>query len=299
MFGDAVVVTGRAEVSTLAVDDLERDTTSSGSDNGNTGVESLGDFDLETFASGELEGDVGVVHKSVQDYRHLDQYDPRNDKEIRLTLVTGGDPHDNNVLGILLVLGGNQVENLIIDDASVRIVDGTVSTDQELVSFRFFGLSVIGKEFAVLGVGLEDMGNTLRGIETGNLDYVFATRPLELVHLLLDAHTPELAHVILGIPNAELLVQTIKPIGGGTEESQGLHGNTVRHKVAHGMTDEEIRVLDVVPEVFPDFLLRRALLVDEVAADLDVGAVDDGEVWAGFLDQRNQAWHLGIIWNEI
>ena len=191
------------------------------------------------------------------------------------------------------------MENLVIDNTSVRIIDGTVATDQELGNFRFLGLSVGGEEFAELGIRLEDVGDTLGGVESGDLDDVFTAGPLELVHLLLDAHAPELAHVVLRIPDAELLVQTIKPIGGSAEESQSLDGDIVRNEVAHRMTDEDIRMLDVVPKVFPNFLLRRALLVNEVTTDLDVGTVDDGEVWASLLDQRDQAWHLGIIWNEI
>lgn len=69
MFSDFVVVTGRAEVSALAVDNLEGDTTSSGGDNGDTGVEGLGNLDLETFTSGELKSDVGIIQESVQDLR--------------------------------------------------------------------------------------------------------------------------------------------------------------------------------------------------------------------------------------
>jgi len=69
MFSDLVVVTRRAEVSALAVDNLEGDTTSSGGDNGDTGVEGLGNLDLETFASGELKSDVGIIQESVQDLK--------------------------------------------------------------------------------------------------------------------------------------------------------------------------------------------------------------------------------------
>ena len=76
MFGDLVVVTRRAQVSALAVDNLERDTTCSGSDDGDTSVEGLRNLDLETFASGELKSDVGVIQESVQDCR---------DVEIRMT----------------------------------------------------------------------------------------------------------------------------------------------------------------------------------------------------------------------
>ena len=202
-------------------------------------------------------------------------------------MVAWGNPHDDDILGILPVLGGDQVEDLVIDNAGVRVVDGTVSTDQELGSLGFFNLSALREEFTELGVGLEDVGNTLGWVESSNLDNISTAGPPELVHLLLDAHTPELAHVVLRVPDAELLVQTIEPIGGGTEEGQSLNGDIVRDKVAHRVTDEEIRMLDVIPEVVPDFLLRRALLVDEVTADLDVGTIDDGEVWTGLLDQRD------------
>lgn len=111
------------------------------------------------------------------------------------------------------------MENLVIDDASVRVIDGTVPTDQELGNLGFLGLSVFLEEFTELGVRFEDVGNALGGIETGNLDNVFAAGPLELVHLLFDAHTPELAHVVLGIPDAEFLVQTVEPVGGSAQES--------------------------------------------------------------------------------
>ena len=216
-------------------------------------------------------------------------------KKNQLTLVTWGNPHNDDILGVLLVLGDNQVENLVIDNTSVRIVDSTVSADQELGDLRFFSLSVSGEEFAELGVGLEDVGDTLRGIEPSNLDNIFTTGPPKLVHLLLDAQAPELAHVKLRVPDSELFVQAIEPIGGSTEKGQGLDGDTIRNEVADRVADEEIRVFDVIPEVFPDFLLRRTLLMNEVATDLDMGTVDDGEVWAGLLDQRDQAWHLGII----
>lgn len=217
---------------------------------------------------------------------------------IQLTLVTWGNPHNDDILGVLVVLCGNQMENLVIDDASVRVIHGTVSADQELGNLGHFSPSVCGEEAAELGVGFEDVGDTLGGVESCDLDNILAAGPPELVHLLLDAHTPELAHVELGVPNAELLVQAIKPVGGSPEESQGLDGDIVRNEIAHRVTDEEIRVLDVIPKIFPDFLLRRTLLVDEVAADLNVGTVDDGEVWTGLLDQRDQTWHLGIIWDK-
>lgn len=190
------------------------------------------------------------------------------------------------------------MENLVVDNAGVRVIDGTMSADQELGSFRVFNLSARGEKFPELGVRLEDVGDALGGIESGNLDDVSAAGPPELVHLLFNAHAPELAHVELRVPNAELLVQTIEPIGGSTEEGESLDGDIVRNEVPHRMANEEIRMLDVVPEILPDLLLRGALLMDKVATDLDVGTIDDGKIWAGLFNQRNQARHLGVIWEE-
>lgn len=63
------------------------------------------------------------------------------------------------------------------------------------------------------------------------------------------------------------------------------------------LTDEQIRELDVVPEVLPHLFLGRSGHVDEVAADLDVRAVDDRQLGADFLDQRDQPGHLGIVYS--
>jgi len=89
------------------------------------------------------------------------------------------------------------VDNLIIDDAGVRVVDGAVSADQELGSVRFFKLSTRSEEFTELGVRLENVWDTLGGVESSDLNNVSTAGPSELVHLLLDAHAPELAHVVL------------------------------------------------------------------------------------------------------
>ena len=176
------------------------------------------------------------------------------------------------------------MEDLVIDNAGVRVINGTVSANQELGDLGLVCLSVGSEKFTELGVRLEDVWDTLGGIETGNLDDVFTARPLEFVRLLLDAHAPEFAHVVLSVPDAKFLVQTIKPISGSTQEGKGFDGDIVWNEVAHRMADEDIRVLDVIPEVIPNFFLGRTLLVDKVTADLDVGTVDNWEVWASLLD---------------
>jgi len=55
-----------------------------------------------------------------------------------------------------------------------------------------------------------------------------------------------------------MLSLSIEPIGGGTKEGQDLDGDVVQREVP-------------------------GILVDEIATDLGVGTVDDGEVWAGLL----------------
>lgn len=65
------------------------------------------------------------------------------------------------------------------------------------------------------------------------------------------------------------------------------------------LTDEHISVLNVVPEIIPDLLLGRALDVDKVTSDLDVRAIDDRELRPNFLDERNEARHLWVVWKAL
>lgn len=54
-------------------------------------------------------------------------------------------------------------------------------------------------------------------------------------------------------------------------------------------------MLDVVPEVLPNLLLRRTRYVNKIATDLNMRAVDDGDIGSDFSDERNETWHLRII----
>ena len=62
-----------------------------------------------------------------------------------------------------------------------------------------------------------------------------------------------------------------------------------------GLTDKQIRQLDVVPQVLPDLLLRGTRDVHEITPDLNVRAVDDGELRPDFLDERDEARHLRVV----
>jgi hypothetical protein len=43
-------------------------------------------------------------------------------------------------------------------------------------------------------------------------------------------------------------------------------------------TDEQVCELDILPKIFPDLLLRRSSLVDQIAPDLDMRSVDDRQL---------------------
>ena len=61
------------------------------------------------------------------------------------------------------------------------------------------------------------------------------------------------------------------------------------------MTDEQVGELDVLPQVLPDSLLRGTFLLNKIAADLDVRAVDDGKLGSDFLDKWNETGHLRVV----
>jgi hypothetical protein len=61
------------------------------------------------------------------------------------------------------------------------------------------------------------------------------------------------------------------------------------------VTDEHVCEFNLLPQVLPDFFLRRARTFDEVAADLNVGSVDDGDTGTMLLDQGNESGHLRVV----
>jgi hypothetical protein len=86
------------------------------------------------------------------------------------------------------------------------------------------------------------------------------------------------------------------PIGGSAEKGKGLNWNIVGDEFLNRVTDEQVRMLNVIPEILPDLLLRRSWNVNEVTANLDVRSVDDWQVRAILLDEWDETWHLGVIW---
>ena len=101
--------------------------------------------------------------------------------------------------------------------------------------------------------------------------------------------------IVTGIPLVEVLVQAIQPIGRGREVNNLLPGNIMRDENWDRMADEHVTSLDVTPKEVPDVGLGRSSLRDQVAADLNVRSVQNWTVRCDFLDQGDQAWHLGII----
>ena len=92
-----------------------------------------------------------------------------------------------------------------------------------------------------------------------------------------------------------MLVQAVEPIGSSGVVDDLLAGYSVGDKDGDGVADEHVTALNVAPEEVPDVGLGRASLGDKVAADLDVGAVQDRAVWRGLLDQGDQARHLRVV----
>jgi hypothetical protein len=63
------------------------------------------------------------------------------------------------------------------------------------------------------------------------------------------------------------------------------------------LTDEKFRKLDIIPQIFPDFLLRRSLDVYKVTSDLDMRAIYNRQVGSEFLYKRYEPLHLRIIFS--
>ena len=103
----------------------------------------------------------------------------------------------------------DEVCDLIVNDTSIRVVDSAMSTNEKLWDLIRGNFAL--EEYTELGIRVEDVGNTLGWVETSNLDDVFACRPAQLNHLLLDAQVAELSHVVLGVPRREFLVQAVEP----------------------------------------------------------------------------------------
>lgn len=78
------------------------------------------------------------------------------------TLIAGRKPHNNDVLGVFDVrFRGKDLHYLIIDDAGIGIINGTMTTNQEL---RMFFLRQLRRLFfekkAEFVVRINDVGDT-------------------------------------------------------------------------------------------------------------------------------------------
>jgi hypothetical protein len=97
--------------------------------------------------------------------------------------------------------------------------------------------------------------HTLSRIEASNLNNIVTLGPLKLIHFLLRTQAPELAHVELGVPWVQVLVETVKPertsiygdksyirscepVSGSTEESELLNGHVAWDELINRVTFE-------------------------------------------------------------
>ena len=149
------------------------------------------------------------------------------------TLIARRATHDDEVLRVFCVLAVNELHSLVVDDARIGVIDGTVTTDEHLGRLHIGCL--LRHQLAEARVRVDHVRDTLRGVEPGNLDDVIAQGPAELRHLLLDAERAELAHVVLTVPVAELLVEAVEPVGGGGEQRDPLDGDILGHEGLDGV----------------------------------------------------------------
>lgn len=317
---DRVVVARCGQVSALSVLNLQRDAAGKARDHRAARMQPLGDLHLEALARGELQCEARIRHQRIQHCSMvLDPLHSTIDKG--LTLIAGRAAHDNNVARILLIRRVYERCDGIVDDARIGVVHRAVTADQELWHFVVGDLA--GGEAAEACVRVDNVRDALARVETRDLDYVLARGPRKLVHLLLHAQRAELAHVVLRVPRIEVLVQPVEPaharppaismlqitaaefkaadapVRRRAEQRELLRRHVAGYELVHGVADEHVRVLDVVPEVAPHLFLRRAFDVHEVTPDLDVRAVDDRHVRADALDERDQPRHLRVVCNGL
>lgn len=101
--------------------------------------------------------------------------------------------------------------------------------------------------------------------------------------------------VVTEIPIVKLLVQTIQPIRRGWHEANPLLVDIRRHKSVDRMADEQIRQLDLLPEIAPDLILRASLFVNQITAELNVRPENDWNIRTESLDDGNQPRHLMVV----
>jgi hypothetical protein len=85
-----------------------------------------------------------------------------------------------------------------------------MTADQQLRLLVFLH-SIFLEEFSKLDVRIDNIRDALRGIEASNLYNILPCRPLEFVHLFLDAEAAEFSHVEFRIPRVEFFVETVQP----------------------------------------------------------------------------------------
>jgi hypothetical protein len=125
--------------------------------------------------------------------------------------------------------------DLVIDDASIRVINGTMTTKKKLGMLVGIDLVVL-QQFPEFVVRVDHVRDTFGRIETRNLDKVLALRPLKYIHLLLPAQIAEHTHVVHRVPGWEMFIETVQKVGGSSQKSQFLLWYIRRDEFGHRMT---------------------------------------------------------------
>jgi hypothetical protein len=149
--------------------------------------------------------------------------------ETKRTLIARRQPHHNNVIRVFSVgFRRNELHDLIVDDACIRVIDGSVPTKQQLRVIVLIKIC-LEEELAELGVRIDDIWNSFGRVESSDLHNVIACRPLKFMHLLFRTQATEFAHIVLRIPRVKVLVEPVKPI----DAFVNMHVLAIRRQQAH------------------------------------------------------------------
>ena len=64
------------------------------------------------------------------------------------------------------------------------------------------------------------------------------------------------------------------------------------------MADEDIRLLDGLPQKLPSLSLWSTRRGNEIASNLDMTSVNDGPIRRALLYERDQEWQLRVIYDD-
>src|SRR5258708_29415812 len=85
------------------------------------------------------------------------------------------------------------------------------------------------------------------------------------------------------------------PICGRWHIAYFLQRHILRHKCFHRMTDEEVCMLNALPQPVPSLGLWGTWSCHQITSNLDMAPVNNRSFWCKLLCDGDQSWHLWVI----